>query len=157
MGIRKPFLRTSPPYEPVYSIGLFNGKEDILPSYDAMEVLVNSLIALFVIEMVNYEIPCLYDSGVIYEHMPAGRDAKWKDAFAALSTGKANCKTLAAWRIAELRIYYREAARPVIFQTIDPANGDQRWHVWVLRANGKEEDPSVLLGMMLDEDYRVAA
>lgn len=95
------------------------------------------------------EVPALYDSGVRYL-----RDAErgtqqspdselWLTIPDALSLGGADCKVLAAWRVAELQ----EDGEDAVPLLKPPRAGGRVWHVVVQREDGTIEDPSKLLGM----------
>jgi len=88
--------------------------------------------------------PSLYDSGVVYEREPAGRE-DWQTIPVTLERGNGDCEDLAAWRTAELQ-HQGEKAR-IITRTKRQRNGRLLIHVLVMRENGDIEDPSLLLGM----------
>ncbi len=108
----------------------------------ALELLLTGLVALNVAIMDRYDLPALYDSGVRYHE-----DRRmWRHALAVLSYGKADCKSLAAFRAAELLHQGREA-RVVVKRT-----GRNTLHARVLvededGARTRIEDPSKRLGM----------
>ena len=86
--------------------------------------------------------PPLYESGIRYVAEPSfGNLQKWPNAAQVLLAGQADCKGLAAWRAAELRL----AGEPAIAYAYE--SGPQRYHAVVRRADGTTEDPSRLLGM----------
>ena len=88
--------------------------------------------------------PWLYESGVVYEEEPSGRD-NWQDIPTTIELRVGDCEDLGCWRIAELRVRSREHARPVIRSSII---GKQTvYHVAVQRSDGRLEDPSRRLGM----------
>lgn len=91
------------------------------------------------------EAPNLYDSGAWYELQPEHwLTIPWALRMLRLGVGL-DCKVLSAWRVAELRVRYGEAARCGWTRYLTPDK--LVYHVWVLRADGHKEDPSVLLGM----------
>lgn len=96
----------------------------------------------------NPQTPGLYQSGVRYELMPQTEywlEIPWALAFARAGHG-VDCKTLAAWRTAELRVREGQpGARPVLSEYYS-AN-EHVYHVRVQRQDGTIEDPSALLGM----------
>jgi hypothetical protein len=87
----------------------------------------------------------LYRSGVVY-----GRTVEWDSIPAVIQRGYGDCKSLSAWRIAELREEGVEC-RPV-FRWIRRQNGRKDFHILVAVArksnsHGVWEDPSKTLGM----------
>jgi hypothetical protein len=103
-------------------------------------------------------IPLVYDSGVKYHHDQ--RDDPWADVLAVLAawlkwqaTGKPeiiDCEDLVCWRVAELRVRFRERnARPVFTRerVMTPEGPRQMIHILVQRGNGQIEDISRNLGM----------
>ncbi len=90
------------------------------------------------------EAPWLYRSGVRYVEEPPGRD-EWQDIPETLHRREGDCEDLACWRIAELRARLGEAAKPYVKRTL---YGPRTvYHVAVMRADGRLEDPSRILGM----------
>jgi hypothetical protein len=94
--------------------------------------------------MENANAPWLYRSGVRYEEEPPGRD-DWQDIPETLMRRGGDCEDLACWRIAELRVRLGEHVKPVVKRTL---YGPRTvYHVAVMRADGRLEDPSRILGM----------
>jgi len=88
--------------------------------------------------------PALYRAGVRYvEEVPG--DEHWRSIPHVLRLGYADCKSLAAWRVAELHVGLGEDARCRFFSKETPTG--RLWHIFVVRENGYEEDPSRVLGM----------
>lgn len=90
-------------------------------------------------------LPALYESGVRYEREPHPRE-HWKTAVQVLADwrqgwGGADCEDLVAWRVAEL-LERGKTARPKVVST-----GVRQWHVIVEHGDGRDEDPSLKLGM----------
>jgi hypothetical protein len=86
--------------------------------------------------------PPLYEAGIRYvADPPGGRSQKWPNAAQVLLAGQADCKGLAAWRAAELRME-GEPAQAYAYES-----GPQRYHAVVRRGDGSTEDPSAILGM----------
>ena len=92
--------------------------------------------------------PRIYEAGIQYlrdadngnQDMP---DAElWLTVPDCLASGGADCKVLAAYRVAELREQGELGARCTVIRT-----GPQSWHVAVERGDGRAEDPSIILGM----------
>jgi len=92
------------------------------------------------------EAPDLYRSGARYELRPEHWLAiPWALTMARMGVGL-DCKVLATWRAAELRVrYYEPRARCGWTRYLTPDK--IVYHVWVLRQDGRKEDPSALLGM----------
>ena len=100
-------------------------------------------------------IPLLYESGVVYWDPDPHLEVPWMNAPAAMNNRSADCKTLAAWRKAELWIRYRIKSIVVIVEYL--VGADRIFHVLLLRAkkpnedvdplDAIEEDPSAKLGM----------
>lgn len=103
----------------------------------ALELLLTGLVNLNVAIMDHAELPRLYRSGVTY-----ARDrGMWRHALAVLAAGKADCKSLSAFRAAEI-IHAGHDARVVVHRT-----GKHTLHARVLVAGSIVEDPSKVLGM----------
>ena len=88
--------------------------------------------------------PWLYESGVLYEEEPAGRD-DWQDIPETLLLRTGDCEDLGCWRLGELRTRGREYAIPYVRKTL--VGPRTVYHVAVRRADGRIEDPSRVLGM----------
>lgn len=92
------------------------------------------------------EAPNLYQSGARYELQPENWvSIPW--ALQMVRNGHGlDCKVLSAWRVAELRV--REGEPRAQCGWTRYAMPDRVvYHVWVLRADGSQEDPSARLGM----------
>ncbi len=99
--------------------------------------------------------PSLYQSGVVYRPQQTvagqytGADLWW-DIPACLAQGEGSCEDLAAWRVAELQLRGRDSmqtgVRPFVHSR-DDSNGNTTYHIVVKDPSGREEDPSVALGM----------
>jgi hypothetical protein len=90
--------------------------------------------------------PNLYESGVRYTLLPEyWMSIPWALWYASLGYG-VDCKVLAAWRAAELRVRYGERGARCVWSKYEMP-GKVVYHVRVRRADGRIEDPSVLLGM----------
>lgn len=92
----------------------------------------------------------LYRSGVVY-----GRTQEWDSIPAVIERGYGDCKSLTAWRIAELR-ERRVECRPV-FRWMPRRDGHKDFHILVaVDRSGKTEplweDPSKALGMGRNEN-----
>lgn len=83
--------------------------------------------------------PTIYLAGIRYEDTPA-----WRDIPALLRHKTGDCKSIVAWRLAELRAKKENATLRVIYQGYDD---EDHYHLCVRRASSEVEDPSVRLGM----------
>lgn len=85
----------------------------------------------------------LYQLGLRYIRDPQGREV-WRGLESLMRAGGGDCKSLAAARVAELRLL----GEPAKFVLRKKVVGDWVvYHVQVLRADGAVEDPSAILGM----------
>lgn len=96
--------------------------------------------------------PSLYRSGIHYVRDRRGAE-QWLTIPWVMARRSGDCKSLAAWRAAELRVKAREDARCVWIARRTPQG--MLYHVCVARANGRWEDPSLVLGMGWNEPHRV--
>lgn len=94
--------------------------------------------------------PALYRSGVRYRRDPPGVE-DWLDIPGVLRRGAADCKSLAAWRAAEL---VRAGYQAKSVWTADCKPRGCLYHVVVWRGDGTIEDPSVRLGMRAEARWR---
>lgn len=96
----------------------------------------------------GHPIKQMYEHGLIYIRDAPGVE-DWKDIPQILDVGAADCKSLAAWRVAELRNAGESGAAPhVTFRKGGDGDGAfTMYHVAVQRENGFVEDPSRILGM----------
>jgi len=114
------------------------------PTVDLMTELLTQLNERFLWRAPAGTVPLLYASGARYEPQPEfWLTIPW--ALAAARTGRGlDCKVLGAWRAAELRVL-GEPAR--CFAEPYEKDGKTMFHVRVMRAWGRQEDPSEILGM----------
>lgn len=90
----------------------------------------------------------LAKSGVRYVRDTFPDDLEsWKGIPAILRDGHADCKSLAAWRCAELRLAGKKCKMALTFGRKSPTGRGTILHAIVERADGTTEDPSRLLGM----------
>jgi len=87
------------------------------------------------------ETPWLYASGVRYRVEPPEIREEFACIPIVLGRLWGDCDDLASWRAAELQVRSGMDARAVICQV-----GPRQWHCLV-RAQGRHEDPSKILGM----------
>jgi hypothetical protein len=120
----------------------------------ALDAAMEYLVSLDAIFLDRYPTPDLYESGVVY-----GRTSVWDTIPACRMKGFGDCKTLTAWRVAELRRAGYEA-RPVHRWIMRSGEqGPTDFHILVLTefrgpyVNSQGfEDPSKVLGMGRDEN-----
>jgi len=90
-------------------------------------------------------LPSIYRSGVRYVRDQPGQE-DWCDLLECLKQGFADCKSFAAWRVAELR----ENGVPARCDIAEPRllpGGLLLYHIRVRWPDGHIEDPSIALGM----------
>ncbi len=88
-------------------------------------------------------VPPLYKSGIRYQREPnegTGLE-EWADPWTVAKRGWGDCDDLIGYRVAELRV----AGEPATVQ-VCRKRGTKRFHVRVRRADGRVEDPSIILG-----------
>ena len=112
-------------------------------SAKVLKALMQTLITIDEAYLQHHDAPKLYSSRIVY-----GRTNEWEAIPAVLERGHADCKSLAAWRIAELR---KEGKRAdMVFRWRERPNGVRDYHILVVTPTGYE-DPSKVLGMGKDE------
>lgn len=90
-------------------------------------------------------IPSIYRSGVRYVRDEPGQE-DWCDVLEILKQGFADCKSFAAWRVAELRENGIAARCEITNPRYLPGNV-LLYHIRVRWPDGRIEDPSIALGM----------
>lgn len=113
----------------------------------ALMALLDCLTSLDQAYLMHNAAPTLYRSGVVY-----GRTRIWETIPAVIARGYGDCKSLTAWRVAELRAQgvscspvFRWNPRKSNPQVLD-------FHILVALADGSFEDPSKVLGMGQNEN-----
>lgn len=99
------------------------------------------------------ELPPLYESGIVYRREPPGREW-WETASDLLSfvtNRSGDCEDVAAYRVAELRVFDGEHA---ILRVVPTRRGTL--HAVVEREDGTIEDPSRILVTLERERLRRA-
>jgi hypothetical protein len=92
-------------------------------------------------------VPRLYQSGVHYK-MRLAEGLTFVDLYEVRRKGYGHCQHLVGWRVAELRVRDGErGAMPAVRWKHNPRTKRLVFHVVVRRADGREEDPSKMLGM----------
>ena len=106
---------------------------------------VEYLIALDVDYLKRHATPSLYDDEVCYK-----RTVEWEPIPAVQLRGHGDCKSLAAWRIAEYRI--RGIPAKPVFRWRSRPDGFLDYHILIQLNQGRWEDPSKTLGMTAIEN-----
>jgi hypothetical protein len=88
--------------------------------------------------------PLLYQSGVRYVSEPRGKE-RWQDIPETLYRREGDCEDLACWRIAELRVLFKDMAQPRIKRSV--LRHVTVYHITLERQDKTPEDPSRVLGM----------
>ena len=119
-------------------------------SEQVLDIQLNALVDIDLLWLrLNPRTPNLRDSGVRYFH--DGIVDEWHTIDAALHDGVADCKGLAAWRVAELRASGEDPAAHTFkkFAVVDdPTVGNMLlYHIQAQRGDGRIEDPSRDIGM----------
>ena len=108
-----------------------------------LKALMQCLVAIDEAYLQHHTAPKLYASRVIYGHTN-----EWEPIPAVLARGYGDCKSLAAWLVAERR---KEGKRADIeFRWRERPNGVRDYHILVVTPQGNE-DPSKVLGMGASE------
>lgn len=122
-----------------------------------MGIGLRALVAMNVVWLAQHpRTPLLYDAGVSYEREPPGQE-EWQTIPSVLKSRVGDCEDLAAWRTAELqwraarRLPGGDAGARIITKTKELPGGRKLIHVLVRRGNGNIEDPSLILGMGLED------
>jgi len=99
------------------------------------------------------ETPLLYGSGVKYfddSHLDCWKgvcrtqEDDWQDVHTCIEKKYGDCEDLCCWRIAEL---WHRGIKAMPLPRLERSEGGQLWHILVLWPDGREEDPSAILGM----------
>jgi hypothetical protein len=101
-----------------------------------------------------FALPPLYSTSVEYigDTVDTEHPENWLDCLEVLARGGADCKSLATYRTAELRVRGNEPQAKAAFhrRVITPPGGRPPFvlaHIFVERQDGRLEDPSRILGM----------
>lgn len=133
-------------YAPSFSFAAFNGLRDWHLSAKIMTLALDFLtevdVAWF---LADPTLPDLYRSGVQY-YADRFWEGPWLDAKTVARLSFADCKSLATYRCAELRVRQGVMAVPEFSRAL-LADGTQWFHIIVRLPNGNFEDPSRVLGM----------
>lgn len=134
----------------IFRSRIFSGEWSRGASEKVLDILLEALVQIDILWLrLNPSTPKLKDSGVRYYH--EGIVDEWFTIEEAIHEGVADCKTLATWRVAELRVSGEDPGARVTkkFAVIrDPAVGEMLlYHIIVQRSDGTIEDPSRETGM----------
>lgn len=118
---------------------------------DTARALTQLLEALVTCNMVwlrqHPETPHPYEAGIRYMREPRGEE-NWRGIEKVLHQGGGDCEDLACYLAAVLRHRGEAKAKPVvIFRRKRRRGSGTVFHIVVRRADGKIEDPSLVLGM----------
>lgn len=135
-----------------FVLDLFHGDHEEPLSEKALKYLLANLLLIDEAELrANPNIPLLYQSGVRYQEQVGRED--WQDVRTTLALRAGDCKCLACWRVAEIRVRQGIDARPMFTfrRAHDPGVAPEMrrylYHIIVLLPDGTTEDPSRMLGM----------
>lgn len=135
-----------PKFRITFVLDLFNGPRERELSRKVLDVMLRNLFEIDVLYLrAHPETPLLYRSGVRYQEEPKGQE-DWQDIPTTIGMGIADCEDVACWRAAELVVRYGIQARPV-FKEQRRDDGSYLYHIVVRYPDGREEDPSRILGM----------
>ena len=127
--------------EIVFSVPhLFTTRSSLAENACALEASLEYLIALDIDFLRRHPSPDLYHDDVFYK-----TTVEWEPIPAVQLRGHGDCKSLVAWRIAELRIR-GIPCRPVFRYWTRP-DGRFDYHILVMRNGAVFEDPSKVHGM----------
>ncbi len=124
---------------------VFGATDSRLENAEVLRALLDCLIATDVSYLAHHQAPRLYGARVRYL-----RTIEWERIPDVILRGGGDCKSLAAWRIAELR-HDGHKAEPEFRFNPRPSSGVPDFHILVMTENG-HEDPSRILGMNKDEN-----
>jgi hypothetical protein len=109
----------------------------------AVKALLDCLSDIWAAQLRRKPLPPLYSTGVRYEREPnAGQWEDFKPPYRTFEDGFGDCDDLVLWRVAELKAKGERASVQCLVKA-DPTG--LKMHVRVRRADGREEDPSVLV------------
>jgi hypothetical protein len=109
----------------------------------AVKDLLDALAVIWARRLRRVPLPPLYSSGIYYaEEENIGKFEDWQSPSRTFELGKGDCDDLVLYRVAELQAAGERATVQCLAQR--SAIG-VKMHVRVRRANGVEEDPSVIL------------
>ena len=111
----------------------------------AIMISVEYLIALNLDYLKRHATPSLYNAEVCYS-----RTVEWEPIPAIQLREHGDCKSLAAWRVAEYRL--RGIPAKPVFRYRPRKDGFFDYHILIQLNNGQWEDPSKVLGMTATEN-----
>lgn len=141
-------------FRPRFVLRAFTGEGNVRLSGEILTSLLTALTSINMVVMADaakrgFPIPPLYSSGIRYvrdgeSNLSDVGPEDWQDCVEALSRGEADCKSLACYRAAELRLSGIRAFAQ--FRWRDRDRGSL-YHIVVQLPDGTIEDPSARLGM----------
>lgn len=114
-------------------------------AHKSLSLMLHALWMIDVHYLNHYPAPAIYDSGVVYQEEPLGRE-DWQDIPSTLMRREGDCEDLASWRAAELCVRHRIDAYPTFIWRTRPS-GVFLYHIQCTYPDGRVEDPSRRLGM----------
>jgi hypothetical protein len=126
--------------------GVFDPDSNKLENAAVLDALMTCLIKTNIAYLEHHKAPMLYASRVIYK-----RTREWERIPDVLARGYGDCKSLAAWRVAEMLVKEGTKAKAVFRFNPRPSSGVPDYHILVQSSKGWE-DPSKRLGMNLNEN-----
>ncbi len=131
-------------FRPTFVLPDFDGGSNPVQSRRYLECLTRCLTDIDLLYLLNNpSTPLLYHAGVRYVRDEPGQE-DWQAIPEVMKRRKADCKSLAAWRAAELLARGHKAF--VQYHWRDSPQG-ATFHIYVQLENGEMEDPSRILGM----------
>jgi hypothetical protein len=120
---------------------VFTPSSDSLEDAIVLRALLECLTDINTVYLKRHQTPPLYAAGVSYQRTD---NDNWLTIPAVMQLGFADCKSLTAWRLAELRLLNHKAH--AVFRWQQRSNGAKDFHI-LIQDGGKYEDPSRILGM----------
>jgi hypothetical protein len=140
----------------VYNLSrVFDSQSSSLENAECLKALLDCLIACNLSYLRHHAAPKLYEAKIVY-----GRTQEWERIPDVIARGYGDCKSLSAWRIAELvhnRVYGGQIPKPVFRWSIRPGTTIKDFHILIQRPDGEWECPSRVLGMGANENAPVMA
>lgn len=121
----------------------------------AIKPILEALVTADQLYIRTHHVPPIYQSGIRYMEEPVNvakvsgetyRIEEFAAIPAVIERGWGDCDDVSPWRVAELR-EHGEPAKIRIQWKKNAESGQKLYHIVVRRADGRIEDPSLLLGM----------
>jgi hypothetical protein len=130
----------------VYELSqVFTPQTSSLENAEVLRALLDCLIRCDLSYLAHHKAPRLYNGKVVY-----GRTQEWLRIPDVIDLGYADCKSLSAWRIAELihnRTYGNWVPKPTFRWQTRPGTTIKDFHILIQLPSGEWECPSAKLGM----------